>query len=59
MPEHHDVADHHAIEQPLVDVRVSQSNMEHLAQPPRLILPLRFLAFVFAWVHLSRFAPSA
>lgn len=52
MPKHDDVADYHAIKQPLVDVRVGQANMKHVARLPRLILPLWFFALVFASVHV-------
>lgn len=51
MPKHDDLADYHAIEQPLVDMRVSQADMKYVAQLPRLIFPLSFFALVIACVH--------
>src|SRR5450756_125934 len=59
MPKHYDMADYHAIKQPLVGVRVSQTNMKHVARLPGLILPIRLLTLVFACVHLPRLASSA
>jgi hypothetical protein len=57
MPEHDNLADYRAIEQPFMDMRIGQADTEHVAQLPCLIFPLNFFQLViFRSVHLSRLA---